>query len=265
MKEEALTLAKNAPDPGTALNRLREYLQAFTLRVLHDCEAFRSLAFVGGTSLRFLHGLPRFSEDLDFSLETPGAYDGVSWMRAIKRELGLAGFEVEVTWNERAVVHAGWIRVAGVLQEAGLSPMKNQKLSIKVEIDTRPPAGAVLERRLVTRHLTFFLCHHDLPSLMAGKLHALLCRPYVKGRDWYDFAWYLSQRPPTAPNLTLLQNALEQTGEHQGLQAGNWNQALCQKIEALDLQAVLRDVGPFLERPEDVKLLTRENLLGLLP
>ncbi len=264
MKEEVLALARNAPDPQTALNRMREYLQACTLRVLHDCEAFRPLAFVGGTALRFLHGLPRYSEDLDFALENKDAYDGEAWMRAIKRELQLAGFEVEVAWNQKPVVHGGWIRVAGILWEAGLSPMKNQKLSIKVEIDTRPPAGAVLERKLVTRHLPFFLCHHDLPSLMAGKIHALLCRPYVKGRDWYDFVWYRSQRPPTTPNLTLLQNALLQTEQDQDVQAEMWEGDIRQKIENLNIEAVLRDLGPFLERPADAKLLTRENLLGLI-
>lgn len=265
MKEEALELVREESDPGKGLNLLREYLQAYTLRVLHDAEAFNSLAFVGGTALRFLHGLPRFSEDLDFSLETGHGYDGLAWMRKIKRELELSGFEVEVVWNERSVVHSGWIRLEGLLYEAGLSPIKKQKLSIKIEIDTRPPAGAVMDRRLVTRHLTFLLRYHDLPSLMAGKLHALLARPYVKGRDWYDFVWYRSQRPPVAPNRILLQNALQQTPATQGFRVDNWALDLQHKIESLDTEKIIQDVGPFLERPGDAQLLTRENLLGLLP
>jgi len=265
MKEEALALARSASDPVTGLNRLREYIQAYCLRVLHDCEAFRCLAFVGGTALRFLHGLPRFSEDLDFSLENPEGYEGMAWMRNLKRELCLAGFEAEVVWNDKRVVHSAWIRLGGLLHEAGLSPMKNQNLSIKVEIDTRPPAGAGLERRLVTRHLTFLICHHDMPSLMAGKLHAVIARPYMKGRDWYDVVWYCSQRPPLLPNLLLLQNALLQTPATQELRAEKWADHLRNKIETLNTEALLRDVGPFLERQEDRHFLTRENLLTLLP
>jgi hypothetical protein len=76
------------------------------------------------------------------------------------------------------------------------------------EIDTRPPEGARCERRIVTRYVTFLLQHNDLPSLLAGKLHAATTRKYAKGRDWYDLMWYLSQRPPVAPNLPLLQAAL---------------------------------------------------------
>jgi hypothetical protein len=81
VKEQALALVRGEPDPGQALNRLREYLQTLVLRSLHDCEAFRPLAFVGGTALRFLHGLPRFSEDLHFSTVSTESYAGRDWMR----------------------------------------------------------------------------------------------------------------------------------------------------------------------------------------
>ena len=198
MKELALALIRGMDDPGLAVNRLREYLQCLVLRSLHDCEAFRSMAFVGGTALRFLHGLPRFSEDLEFSLISPESYTGRDWMTSIKRDLSLAGFDLDVTWNEQNVVQVGWVRVAGLLREAGYSSMATEKLSIKIEIDTRPPAGARSEKRLVTRHVTFLLQYYDLPSLMAGKLHAVLTRKHTKGRDWYDLAWYLSHRQPVA-------------------------------------------------------------------
>ena len=102
-------------------------------------------------------------------------------MTRIKRDLSLAGFDLDVTWNERNVVQVGWVRVAGLLREAGLSAMAAEKLSIKIEIDTRPPAGARSEKRLVTRHVTFLLQYYDLPSLMAGKLHAVLTRNTPRG------------------------------------------------------------------------------------
>lgn len=264
MKEEALALVRGVTEPGLALNRLREYLQAFVLRSFHDSEAFRQLAFVGGTALRFLHGLPRFSEDLDFSLVGGAEDSGAAWMGKVKRDLQLAGFLPEVTWNNRKTVHTGWVRVAGILHEAGLAAMRGQNLAIKVEIDIRPPAGARCERRIITRHLTFFLQHYDLPSLLAGKLHAVINRKYAKGRDWYDLVWYLSQRPPVAPNLLLLQNALDQTRGAGRTDALAWRSLVRDRLERSDIGAILADVGPFLERPQDAALLTRENLLGLL-
>ena len=264
MKEQALAIAGEASDSGTALNLLREYLQAFVLRSLHDCEAFRSLAFVGGTALRFLHGLPRFSEDLDFSLDQSAHYDGKAWMASVKRELTLAGFEAEVSWNDRKTVHTAWIRLAGLLRDAGLSPLPDQKLSIKLEIDTRPPAGAESERRVVTRHLSFFLRHYDLPSLLAGKLHALITRKYVKGRDWYDLMWYLSQRPAPIPNLIFLQNALDQTQGAGTFDASQWQYLVRARLHQLDMASVHKDVLPFLERRAETDLLSRENLDRLL-
>lgn len=264
MKEEALALISDVSDPGEALNRLREYLQAFVLRSFHESEAFRPLAFVGGTALRFLHNLPRFSEDLDFSLVSTDGYEGMEWMAKVKRDLTLAGFSPEVTWNDRKVVHTGWVRVAGILHEAGLSVRPDQKLAIKVEIDTRPPLGARCERRVVTRHITFLLQHYDLPSLLSGKLHAAITRKYTKGRDWYDLVWYLSHRPPVVPNRDLLQNALDQTQEIGHHCAESWRELVQERLAVLDMQAVCDDVSPFLERPQDAALLTRENIEGLL-
>ena len=264
MKEEALALVRGVADPGQALNRLREYLQTFVLRSFHECEAFRPLAFVGDTALRFLHGLPRFSEDLDFSLVSADGYAGKEWMAKVKRDLTLAGFIPEVTWNDRKVAHTGWVRVGGILHDAGLSAMPDQKLAIKLEIDTRPPAGALCERQVVTRQVTFLLQHYDLPSLLAGKLHAVITRKYAKGRDWYDLMWYLSQHPPVVPNLPLLQNALDQTQGGGCHAARAWVNLVRERLARLDMDAMAEDVRPFLERPQDASLLTRANLEGLL-
>ena len=223
-----------------------------------------STAKSDGTALRFLHGLPRYSEALDFSQVSADGYAGREWMTKAKRDLTLAGFNPELTWNDRKVVHTGWVRVADILHDAGLSAMSEQKLAIKVEIDTRPPAGARCERRLITRHMTFLLQHYDLPSLLAGKLHAAVTRKYAKGRDWYDLVWYLSQRPPVSPNLPLLQNALDRTQRVGIHNAPSWRELVLERLTSLDLRAVRDDVSPFLERPRDAALLTRENLEGLL-
>ncbi len=264
MKDRALDAASRFDDPGRRLNALREYLQAFVMRSLHESEAARALAFVGGTALRFLEDLPRFSEDLDFSQVSSDGYEPVRWLRKLMRDLHLAGFDSTVRWIDRKPVQVAWVRTASLLAEAGLSGHQEQRLAIKVEIDTRPPAGATVRRSVVTRHFTFVIGHYDLPSLMAGKLHALLTRRYPKGRDWFDLVWYRSRRPPVAPNVELLQHALDQTqgaGRHR---AADWQHLLRTRLADLDTGVLIRDVGPFLERPTDAALLERVNLDAVL-
>jgi hypothetical protein len=98
------------------------------------------------------------------------------------------------------------------LLEFGLSAQSDEVIAVKIEVDTHPPAGAGLDTTLIRRHVTLRLQHHDRGSLLAGKLHAMFQRRYIKGRDLYDLLWYLSDPDWPGPNLTLLQNALQQTG-----------------------------------------------------
>ncbi len=196
MRDEAITIAAGTDDPARGLNLLREYLQAFVLLSLHESEAFRNLAFVGGTALRFLENLPRFSEDLDFSLMDENGYDPERWFGKVRRDLERSGFDCTVTFNSKNIVNVSWIRFSGLLAQAGLASRQEQKLSIKLEIDTRPPGGAEVQQTVVVRHLTFALRHYGISSLMAGKLHALVTRGYPKGRDWFDLVWYRGHRPP---------------------------------------------------------------------
>lgn len=260
MKDHALAIAMRYNDPVQRLNALREYLQAYIMRSLHESEASRSIAFMGGTALRFLENLPRFSEDLDFSLISSSEYEPLRWFKKLKKDLSLAGFETMIRWNDRKTVHVAWVRIASILKDAGLAGRENQNLSIKLEIDTNPPDGAVIQRTIITRYLTFVVSHHDLPSLMAGKLHALLTRPYPKGRDWFDLVWYCSRRPVIKPNLTMLQNALDQTQGKSTFEAREWPGYLTSKIAELDTSGLIDDVRAFLERSEDRMLLQRENL-----
>ena len=129
---------------------------------------------------------------------------------------------------------------------------------------TRPPAGADIRRTVITRHLTFVVSHYSIKSLMAGKIQALLTRPYCKGRDWYDLVWYRSHRPPLEPNIPMLQNALNQTQVTGTLNVENWRKILKTKLDNLDINLLIEDVQAFLEHPEDARLLTRENLLLVL-
>ena len=132
-------------------------------------------------------------------------------------------------------------------------------------MDTNPPKGAGLETDLVRRYIPLNLQHHDRPSLLAGKLHAILQRDYAKGRDLYDLMWYLSDPNWPEPNLDLLQNALIQTS-WKGPQPTpeNWRGLIFNRLKTMDWSAALADVRPFLERSGEIDLLTLENLGRLL-
>ncbi len=261
MRQEAVRSALRFENATDRLNVLREYLQASTLRSLHESQSFKSISFVGGTALRFLHELPRFSEDLDFSLEATANYQPELWLQKIKRDLEFQGFTIEVTWNDRKTVHVAWIKLSGILEETGIAARQGQKLAIKLEIDTHPPAGAVMQTSMVHRHIMFAIRHHDLPSLMAGKVRAIITRPFVKGRDWYDLLWYCSHRERVEPNQELLTSALQQVGISYD---GDWRKLLRNQLSRLQLAEVLADVEPFLEHRQDALLLTRDNLEQVL-
>lgn len=264
MKERALQLVHQAV-PEAKGNVLREYLQAHVLFSMQAERAFEQLAFVGGTALRFLYGLRRYSEDLDFSLERPTGYRFQRLLDRTESDLTKAGFDVTIHPREVDPVHSAFVRFPGLLYEAELSPHRTEKLSIKIEVDTEPPAGATLQTTVVNRHFLMALQHHDLPSLMAGKLHALLARPYTKGRDVYDLLWYLSRPEPTIPNIVLLRNTLAQTG-WPGAQvtAESWRTIVDHRLRTMDFARAAEDVSPFLESPEERALLTRQTLLAAL-
>lgn len=263
MKDHALSLAGRAY-PGQGKNVLREYLQARILDTLQREQAMRALVFQGGTALRFLHDVPRFSEDLDFTLEGDvAAYDPGGWLKAMERQFRREGYEIRVSLRRRGVVQGGWLRFPGLLWEAGLSRQPTQNLAIKIEVDTNPPAGAVIETGTCSRHVTVRLRHHDRASLLAGKLAAVLCRPYAKGRDVYDLGWYLANRRWPPPNLHLLNSALRQAKPAAAPLTGEtWRSAVARRVETMSWESVRADVAPFLEGPQT--LLDREELLALL-
>lgn len=172
---------------------------------------------------------------------------------------------MRVTAKESKTVRSVFLHFDGLPHELGLSPHQKQSLSIKVELDTRTPTGAGTATSLVRRHILIRLHHHDPATLLAGKLHALLARPFVKGRDVYDLVWYLSDRTWPAPNLTYLGNALAQTGwDGPDVSEKNWRRLVLKRLKSADWRTVQRDVEPFLERPQELALLTLENVRTLL-
>lgn len=265
MKDHLLRLAAGKAAAHEKLNMMREYLQAHILRTLHEKGWFRRIAFLGGTALRFLYNLPRFSEDIDFSLENRQGYDFHRLLHHVKESLELAAYDVFVSSRDKRNVHSAFIRFAGLMYETGLTPNQGQKLSIKLEIDANPPDGAILETRLVNRHFPIAFLHYDLPSMLAGKLHALLTRSFHKGRDYYDLGWYLSKWQDIQPNFKFLNAALAQTGwTGPIIDTGNWCELLRLRLERTDWPKLAQDVRPFLEDTRDLNAITKENLMSLL-
>ncbi len=248
------------------LNVLRETLQWQVLAGLHAVEAFRSVAFIGGTSLRLLHGLGRYSEELDFStLDGPVSADAVQtiWKEAIRKALlRLEISNTEVTTPSGRTVMKFDIKWAELLHRVGAAPVPGQKVSVKVEIDNHPPEGAVTLRKLVSQPSLMALTTYELPSLMAGKVHALLVRPYTKGRDWYDLLWYLGSG--VEPNTPMLGHALQQIPSAWCSDPSQWRDALIAKAESTDWAVVRQDIQRFLENSGELKMLERDTMVATL-
>jgi len=266
VKDHLASLVRQAADPAAGRNVAREYLQARILGALQRAGAMIPLAFQGGTCLRFLYHIARYSEDLDFALEQQREdYDFRAYVGAVQGELTAEGYGPDVRASNRRVVHSAFVRFPGLLYELGLSGQRGEVLAVKLEVDTNPPAGALLETTVVRRYELLQLQHHDKPSLLAGKLHAILRRPYSKGRDLFDLVWYLSDPAWPEPNLTLLANALAQKG-WQGPRptTDNWRDLVLGRLEAVDWERARADVRPFLEPPANADIVSRVNALQLL-
>lgn len=252
--------------PEDNLNRLREYVQAYFLYVIYRKKYYQNMVFTGGTALRFIQGIRRFSEDLDFSLSVHAReFDFLKMMKDIEQEFRLAGYTVEVKHKTKGAVCNALLKFSQILFETGLSPLKDEKFSIKIEIDTNPPQGGVETNTLYNSTFMFYMLHFDLASLFAGKVHALLCREYTKGRDWYDLMWYLTKFKAIEPNYIMLNNAMAQThkNSHQ-ITRENWKAKIKEVVETLDWEKVRTDVGRFLEDQGELKLLELSTFVNLL-
>ena len=238
-------------------NALKEITQEIALMALSRAGFFRMTAFQGGTCLRILYGLERFFEDLDFILEKPDK--NFNWHDLIKNmheEFNAYGYKLEV--EDRTKLEKN-IRIAFLKadSEGGLLILKDArtnrpKLRIKLEIDINPPEGSEYELKYLDFPLPYSIKIQNLPSLFAGKCHALLCRDYMKGRDWYDFVWYVSRQIPI--NFPLLSQAINQTGpwEKQNIMVTpQWlSQELKTKINTINWNIAKQDVARFLRSRE---------------
>lgn len=246
---------------GEQENALKEISQEIALMALSRSNFFQIAAFQGGTCLRILYGLERFSEDLDFVLEkSDKSFSWGKYIHNMQEEFSAYGFTLEVKDREKLdkSVRNAFLKIdseGGMLLIKDLRTNKPQ-LRIKLEIDTHPPEGSEYELKYLDFPLPYAIKTQDLPSLFSGKCHALLCRDYVKGRDWYDFTWYIARK--TLINFELLNASLIQAGpwKNQDIKATkHWLlKELQVKINDINWDNAKKDVARFL-KPKELQSL----------
>ena len=258
---------------------LREVMQEIALLGLWRGKFFEKAAFYGGTALRVLYGLDRFSEDLDFSLlEKSEGFDLSEYGEALKRELASFGFAVEIESRPKqasTAIQSTFLKADTRTQmitvefDRGLVQQvpRNQALKIKLEVDTDPPQGFTTEVRYLLRPVPFAVRTFSLSDLFAGKMHAVLCREWqsrIKGRDWYDLVWFAAYHPEL--HIAHLEQRMLQTGHWKGpapLTTGDLRDLLSKRIEKVDIDQIRREAERFVKDAAALAIWSKEFFLDV--
>jgi len=251
---------------------IREITQEVALAALGRGDFFKHALFQGGTCLRIFYGLNRFSEDMDFILREPDPdFQMKEHLQRLGDELAAYGYQIEITDRSRAntTVKKAFLKDSSLGKLIDLRYVNQDgplaKIRIKLEIDTNPPAGSGAELLYLDFPFVSAVAAQNKPSLFAGKLHALLCREYVKGRDWYDFIWYTGQG--IGVNYAFLTSAINQLGPWQGggvMADKNWVVSeLKKKITSINWKQAVDDVRRFIRVREQPSLALWGNDLFL--
>ena len=256
------------------MRALREIMQEIALLGLWRSKFFENAAFYGGTAMRVLYGLDRFSEDLDFSLLKPMSdFDIAKYLGALQKELEAFGFDVRVEQRKKEVesaVQSAFLKantlnqllVIETAEEIMREVPRGQVLKIKLEVDTDPPPGFSTETRYLLQPIPFAVRVFALPDLFAGKMHAILCRTWktrVKGRDWYDLVWYAANHPQL--HLSHLEQRMRQSGHwknKEALSADFFKKLMHDAIEHLSVDQARREVEPFVSNPDSLEAWSRD-------
>ncbi len=258
---------------------LKEIIQEIALLGLWRAKFFEHAAFYGGSALRILYGLNRFSEDLDFSLvKEKESFSLSRYHTAVKAELLAFGFEARVTSiskTQLTPIESAFIKAdtlshlinVGVPDSVHKLVQKNKVMAIKFEIDTKPSLGFEIENRSLLQPIPFNINTYSAPDLFAGKMHCVLCRAWktrVKGRDWYDMVWFVAQGIPLRlkflQSKLILSKVLSQ-GEELSVEA--LKKIYQRRVEALDVERAQDDVRPFLQDPDSTKIWSHEFFTDL--
>ena len=260
-------------------NGIKEVVQEIVLCGLSRAGFFKEAAFYGGTALRIFYGLDRFSEDLDFSLMAPNpGFDLSRYLPALKRELAAYGFNFKVEDRAKAIdsdIRSAFLKgntrehmlVFYADERLARSFSGNDTIKIKFEVDTTPPADATFERKYRLLPIPYEVNLYDMPSLFAGKLHAVICRAWksrVKGRDLYDYVFYLSQGTPI--NLRHLNARLVDSGfdgAREDMTLGEIKDILHRRFESIDYDQAWQDVLPFIKNPAAVEIWSKGFFIAI--
>lgn len=262
-------IASYAPqNEEETLAALREVMQEIALAALSRTDFFEKAAFYGGTALRIFHQLDRFSEDLDFSLlSTDPDFSLEPYFQSLMKEFAALGMNVSIREKEkkeRTGIGSAFLKtetiwkeliLEDIVRQAGIRSNKN--ITIKLEVDRQPPSGFSTEEKLLTRPFSFYVKCFTLPSLFAGKMHALLFRKWknrVKGRDWYDLEWYIRQGIPL--NTTHFLQRAKDTGDWQqnSISPAQISELLRNRIATVSFDAVRRDVSRFIKHDQVLQI-----------
>ena len=238
---------------------IREITQEIALAALGRTDFFNNAIFHGGTCLRIFYGLNRFSEDMDFVLRQPNSnFDLKPSLNALILELEAYGYRIEIVdrTSSRSAIKKAFLKdnSLGKLIKLHFAGQKGplRKIQIKFEVDTNPPPGGAIEQKYLDFPFISSVITYSPSSLFAGKIHALLCREYLKGRDWYDFLWYTAQKSPV--NFELLSASLKQIGpwKNENIKVDDiWiKEKLENKIKSINWHSVAEDVKRFIKTDE---------------
>lgn len=253
---ESMLSAYRVADGTATPNAEQEVSQKITLAGLRRGGFFDHAAFYGGTCLRIFHGLPRFSEDMDFSLtEKRDDIHLENYFNAIREEFHIAGFDVEITKKEKKAF--GRVESAFLKENTEAYDIKFQTrrmVKVKIELDTDPPLLFSTEQKLLLKPHSFMTRCFTLPDLYAGKMHALVYRAWqrrIKGRDWYDFEWYV--RNGIVLDWTHLQTRIEEFSGEQ-ITREQFMEQLRNKLATSDIENVKLDVIPYISQQQHREL-----------
>ena len=250
-------------------NALHEVMQQITLAGLYRGGFFNKAAFYGGTCLRIFHTLPRFSEDLDFSLLQPDSdFSIVDYFQAIVDEFKALGREVVISKKEKKVhtfVESAFLKDTTEMYNISFQTIPSVK--IKIEVDTNPPVGFSTEPRLLILPFSFMVRCYTLPDLFAGKMHAMLFRSWsnrVKGRDWYDFEWYVRHNVPLGFEHLVKRTQQSHGSDMDSMTPAVFKEMLKDRISKTDITLAKNDVMPFIKDPSEIDIWSKDYFLQLI-
>jgi len=250
------------------LNAIHEIMQQVTLAALYRENFFLEAAFYGGTCLRIFHGMERFSEDMDFSLLTEDpSFTLETYFDAISKEFSALGRKVEITKKNKkhfTPIESAFLKDNTEVYDVAFKTERTVK--VKIEVDKTPPLNFDTEHRLLMLPFSFMTRCFTIPCLYAGKMHALLFRNWrnrVKGRDWYDFEWYVRNNHPL--DFEHLKERVAQTDTTDGKEftKEHFVTLLKEKIQKTNIEMVKADVLPFIPDPNKLGIWSTEYFIQM--